>query len=78
MPTDEIGCLLTSEQVAERLQVSPRWVNDQARAGRLPHTRLGRRVRFSETQLRRILADGDQQVGELHRARPLRKRRRAT
>lgn len=43
--------LLTSEQLAERLNVPPSWVREQTRsraldADPLPHLRLGRYVRF--------------------------------
>jgi excisionase family DNA binding protein len=38
--------LLTAEEVAERLDVGVKWVWSQARAGRIPHVRLGRYKRF--------------------------------
>jgi excisionase family DNA binding protein len=38
--------LLTAEEVAERLRVTKSFVYDQARAGNLPHVRVGRYVRF--------------------------------
>ena len=38
--------LLTAEDVAERLGVSKDWVWAQARAGAIPHIRLGRYCRF--------------------------------
>lgn len=40
--------LLTVEEVAERLGVTKDWVWAQARAGRIPHVRLGRYRRFRE------------------------------
>jgi len=40
--------LLTAQDVAERLGVSKEWVWAQARAGRIPHVRLGRYCRFRE------------------------------
>ena len=40
--------LLTAEEVAERLGVRTDWVWAQARAGRIPHVRLGRYRRFRE------------------------------
>jgi excisionase family DNA binding protein len=40
--------LLTAEEVAERLGVTKDWVWAQARAGRIPHVRLGRYCRFRE------------------------------
>lgn len=38
--------LLTAQDVAERLGVSKDWVWAQARAGAIPHIRLGRYRRF--------------------------------
>lgn len=40
--------LLTPEQVAKRLQMSPRWVRDHAtrRSPRIPAVMLGSRIRF--------------------------------
>ena len=43
-----MASLLTAEQVAERLGVSRDWVWAHARAGRIPHIRLGRYRRFRE------------------------------
>jgi excisionase family DNA binding protein len=40
--------LLTAEDVAERLGVTRDWVWSQARAGRIPHVKLGRYRRFRE------------------------------
>src|SRR5262245_11785021 len=46
--TDGRGCqgLLDASAVAELLQLPVNWVYAEARAGRLPHVRLGRYVRF--------------------------------
>jgi excisionase family DNA binding protein len=38
--------LLTAEEVAELLRMSPAWVYAQTRGRRIPHIRLGRRVRY--------------------------------
>jgi excisionase family DNA binding protein len=38
--------LLTAEEVARRLDVGVKWVWAQARAGNIPHVRLGRYQRF--------------------------------
>jgi excisionase family DNA binding protein len=43
--------LLTAEEVAERLGMRTDWVWAQARAGRIPHVRLGRYRRFRESAL---------------------------
>jgi excisionase family DNA binding protein len=40
--------LLTAVEVAERLGVRPSWVYAEARAGRIPHLRLGRYTRFRQ------------------------------
>jgi excisionase family DNA binding protein len=40
--------LLTAQEVAERLGVTPAWVWTQTRAGLIPHVRLGRYRRFRE------------------------------
>ena len=40
--------LLTVDDVAERLGVTKDWVWAQARAGRIPHVKLGRYRRFRE------------------------------
>ena len=41
--------LLTAEEIAERLGMKTEWVWAQARAGRIPHVRLGRYRRFRES-----------------------------
>ena len=46
--TDE---LLTAEEVAERLRVTRAWILAEARAGRLAHYRLNRKVRFTWEQV---------------------------
>jgi excisionase family DNA binding protein len=38
--------LLTAAELAERLSVPASWPLEQARAGNIPHVRLGRYVRF--------------------------------
>jgi len=43
--------LLVAEEVAAMLRVEPATVLEWARAGTLPHVRLGRSVRFSEPEL---------------------------
>lgn len=49
--------LLTANEVAERLGVTPGWVWAQARAGRIPHVQLGRYRRFREEALEAWLRD---------------------
>lgn len=43
--------LLNAEQAGALLNVPPGWVLAQARAGRIPHVRLGRYVRFDADAL---------------------------
>ena len=43
--------LLTAEELAERLSVPPKWPLQKARAGTIPHVRLGRYVRFDEADV---------------------------
>lgn len=41
-----LGRLLNAEDVAAALGVSADWIYAEVRAGRIPHVRLGRNVRF--------------------------------
>jgi excisionase family DNA binding protein len=50
------GRLLNAPEAAELLGVKPSWVLTEARAGRLPHVRLGRYVRFRQDSLEEWLA----------------------
>jgi excisionase family DNA binding protein len=43
--------LLDARQAAEILNVPSSWIAAEARAGRIPHVRLGRYVRFSRDEL---------------------------
>ncbi|MBS1863151.1 MAG: helix-turn-helix domain-containing protein [Actinobacteria bacterium] len=43
--------LIDAGEAAEILAVSREWVLAQARAGRIPHVRLGRYVRFERNEL---------------------------
>jgi excisionase family DNA binding protein len=43
--------LLTAEEIAERLNVPTSWVYSAARNGELPAVRLGRYVRFDESDV---------------------------
>ena len=45
-PNRGAGVLLTADEVAAVLRVSKAWVYAQTRAGRIPHVRLGRYVRY--------------------------------
>ena len=48
--------LLTAEEVADRLDVGVKWVWAQARAGRIPHVKLGRYKRFRSEAINAWLA----------------------
>ena len=48
--------LLTADEVAERLRVTRSWILAEARAGRLAHYRLNRKVRFTWGQVEAFLA----------------------
>ena len=47
--------LLDARAAAELLSVPASWMLAQARAGKVPHVRLGRYVRFDEADLRAYL-----------------------
>ncbi len=44
-------CLMTADEVAQWLKVTPAWVYSQTRGHRMPHMRLGRYVRFRRSAL---------------------------
>lgn len=52
--------LLTDADVAERLGVGERWVAEEAKAGRIPHIKLGRARRYKPEHVEQILADHEQ------------------
>ncbi|MFG2656942.1 helix-turn-helix domain-containing protein [Streptomyces sp. NPDC048425] len=54
----EMVRLFTAEQAARELQVPPSWLRKKAAAGAIPHTRIGRHLRFSTRDLRRLIAAG--------------------
>ena len=53
--TTQVPALLTYAQAAERLNVKVGWLQDAVQARLVPHTRLGRQVRFSEQDLADIV-----------------------
>jgi excisionase family DNA binding protein len=71
--------LLTADQVAELLGMKTDWVWAQARAGRIPHVRLGRYRRFRESAVEAWLHDleahDSHRVAAARRAVPLRGQR---
>ena len=52
--------LMTVDDVARKLQVHKQSVYRWMYAGKLEHTKVGRAVRFTESQVRRFLAQGGQ------------------
>jgi excisionase family DNA binding protein len=52
--------LLTIEQAAVALAVPRSWLRDKVTARQVPHTRLGRHVRFTEAHLRQIIETGEE------------------
>jgi excisionase family DNA binding protein len=72
--------LLTAEEIAERLGMKTEWVWAQARAGRIPHVRLGRYRRFRESAVEAWLSDletGGTRPAATTPTRPVPLRRRA-
>jgi len=56
-PTPAAGVLLTADEVAALLRVSKAWVYAQTRAGRIPHVRLGRHVRYRRAAIESWVED---------------------
>jgi excisionase family DNA binding protein len=68
--------LLTADELAQRLGMKTEWVWAQARAGRIPHVRLGRYRRFRESAVEEWLRDletGGASARAAHRPSPLRR-----
>jgi excisionase family DNA binding protein len=58
--TDSVAVeLFTISEAAELLRVPEGWLRKKVTAGAVPHTRLGKHVRFTMEHLRRIIAAGD-------------------
>lgn len=68
--TDSEPMLLTTKQAADKLNVGVDWLKKRAQRFEVPHTRLGRYVRFSEDQLREIAVSGAQQVAAVPTGTP--------
>ena len=47
--------LLTPDQLCKLLQVRKSWLYDQVEAGRLPHVRLGKQLRFRRSAIAEYL-----------------------
>jgi len=71
---------LTADELAERLGMKTEWVWAQARAGRIPHVRLGKYRRFRESAVEAWLRDletGGSGQAANPQARPIPLRRRS-
>jgi excisionase family DNA binding protein len=58
-----IGPLYSITEAAQILNVPRTWLRDKVTARAVPHTRLGRHVRFTEAHLAEIIDDGQQRPG---------------
>lgn len=67
---------LTVPELAEHLHLSVSWVQKQCAARTIPHTRVGRQIRFTAEHVEQILAAGEQPVARANVA-PIRVRRAA-
>jgi excisionase family DNA binding protein len=54
--------LLTIAEAATYLNVARSWLRDRVSTHQVPHTRLGRHVRFSPEHLAQIVSDGEQPI----------------
>lgn len=60
--------LYSIAEAAEVLNVPRTWLRDKVTGRQVPHTRLGRHVRFTESHLAAIIQDGERVVSENARA----------
>lgn len=67
------GDLLTAEEVAAWLRVTPAWVYAETRGDRIPHLRLGRYVRYRRRALESWM-EGNEIVPPAQPQRPSRPR----
>ena len=63
--------MYTIAQVAELTQMSEYWLRQQCREARIPHHRLGRSYRFSESDLTQLLSESRVQTRPDPRERAL-------
>ena len=68
--------LLTIAEAAVALNVPTTWLRDKVTARRVPHTRLGRHVRFTAEHLLQIISDGEQPAFQAEPVTARRGRRR--
>ena len=68
--------LYTIPEAADILNVRPTWLRDKVTARKVPFTKLGRHVRFTDEHLAQIIADGEEPT--VNRIAYARGRRRST
>jgi excisionase family DNA binding protein len=66
----ETDGLLTAEEVASLLQVTPAWVYAETRRRRIPHIRLGRYVRYRRFALQAWMDDMERSSTGRQSSRP--------
>jgi len=66
-----VSALLDADAVAATLGVSKDWIYAEVRAGRIPHLRLGRNVRFRAQSIDHWIAELE--TGSMHASRPKRR-----
>lgn len=59
-PQGELRPIYTMSEAAHLLRVPEGWLRKKVTAGSVPHTRLGKHVRFTDAHLRQIIAAGEQ------------------
>jgi len=62
--TAGIGRLYDITEAADALNVPHSWLQDKVTARKVPNTRLGKHVRFTEGHLAQIVAEGYRPVRE--------------
>lgn len=60
-----MSTLMDIDGLAARLGVTRSWVRNAVSARRIPHTRVGRHVRFSEEHFAAIVAAGETPVADM-------------
>ncbi|HVX70407.1 MAG TPA: helix-turn-helix domain-containing protein [Mycobacteriales bacterium] len=61
-PEQPAVLLLNISEAAAALNVPEGWLRKKVTERLVPHTRLGKHVRFTEEHLRQIVADGEQAI----------------
>lgn len=60
VPTDQLSPVYTIVEAARLLRVPEGWLRKKVTARAVPHTRLGKHVRFTADHLRQIITTGEQ------------------